>query len=281
MADVLEPSGETGWNLQKWQRTVEMATYQEMTFVPVIDEGDRPYGVLNIRKHARQLGSTLAQSSDGTGLNYLDIIGTPVTVTPVGSVVPIAWSQNLKSQLDLQIDAEARKNAEASLAELTETNALANVASGTQVYSAAGADAAGWRITLGRLAGNTNGMAMPGGKMQTYSIFSHTQYPNIAAIAEINAADVRGDSENPYVRGIMAKGFGCVVQLSSVITADANGWHQAVYLPSAFVSAWNEHSQLSTQQDELQYRTILYNNVGFSVKHDLRFIDFRSTVTAI
>jgi hypothetical protein len=280
---VLVPGTQTGWTIEKWQRTLEDATYQKMEFIPVIDEGDRPLNLLHIRKHARVTGATLGQTSDGTGLTYVNPIGTPVTVTPVGSVVPIAWSENYDAQTDFNFDDETRGDAEKSLAELTETNALANVASLTQIMSQAGVDAAMLRQGLGRLAGNTNGMAMPGGTGQptTYGIFSHTQYPNLASITEVNAAQLRGDSENPYVRGIWAKGFGFVLLLSTVITNDAGGWENCLFIPSAFVIAWNVRSRMKRQDFELQNRLILYNNVGSAVKHDLRAIAMRTTASAL
>ena len=79
---VLTPSGTTGFNIQKWQRTAEEATYQKMKFIPTIEEGDRLYHTLNIRKHARVSSTSLAQSAEGDSLTSSNIIGTPVTLTP-------------------------------------------------------------------------------------------------------------------------------------------------------------------------------------------------------
>jgi hypothetical protein len=278
---TLSPGGTTGFNFEYWQRTAEETTYQKMVFIPTIDEGDRPYNLLHIRKHARVTGSTLGQSADGTGLTYLNIIGTPVTVTPVGSVVPVAWSENEDAQLDLNLDAEARGNIEQSLAELTDTNALANVSSLTQSISQSSIDGPMIRVALGRLIGNTNGMVMPGENSTIYLIISHTQYPNIMNIPEFTSALVRGDDENPHVKGIWGKGNGVKLLVTTVVSEDANGWHNCMYIPSAFVIGWNVRSRLKRQDLELTNRLILYNNVGSNVKHDLRAIDLRSTVNAL
>lgn len=278
---VLTPGTTTGWNIQKWQRTVEGATYQKMVFIPVIDESDRLYGQLNIRKHARVTGSTLGQSADGTGLSYSTIIASAATLTPVGSYVGVAWSENEDAQLDLNLDAEAQSNIEQALAELTETNALANVASLTQIMSQADVDGPMLRQAYGRLMGNTNGVASPGQAPQVYGVFSHTQYPNLGAIPEFNQAEVRGDSENPYVKGIWTRGGGIMLVLSTVVTVDAGGWENCLFIPSAFAISWNVRTRIKRLDDELINRIICYNNVGSGIKHDLRAVAVRTTNNAL
>jgi len=274
---VLTPGGTTGWNSQKWQKFFEKATYQRMKFIPVIDEGDRPFGLLNIRKHARVTGTTLSQSADGTALPYLTIIGTPVTVTPVGSVVPVAWSENEDAQIDGNLDAEAAGNIEQALAELTEAAALANVGSLTEILAAPDVDGPMLRRGYGQLMGNTNGLAEPGGDTQVYGVFSHTQYPNLGLIPEFNNAEIRGDSENPFVKGIWTKGGGIMLLMSTVVLNDGDGWHNCLFVPSAFVIAWNARSKIVRDRAELQQRVIAYNNVGSAIKHNLRALDMQTT----
>jgi|SRR3990172_7676184 len=276
---VLTPGGTTGWNLEKWQKTIEEATYQRMKFIPVIDEGDRPYNLLHVRKHARVAGSTLGQSATGASstLTFLTIIGTPITVTPVGSIVPVAWSENEASQIDVSLDADSAGNIEQALAELTESTALANVAALTTSISAPDVDGTLLRRAYGQLMGNTNGMAEPGGDMQVYGVFSHTQYPNLGTIPEFNQAEIRGDSENPYVKGIWTKGGGIMLLLSTVVFSDGTSWHNCLFIPSAYVIAWNTRSKLIRDRDALQSMVIAYNNVGSNVKNDLRAIDVRTT----
>lgn len=274
---VLTPGGTTGWNSQKWQKGFEAATYQRMKFIPVIDEGDRPYGLLNVRKHARVTGSTLGQSDTGTGLTYLTIIGTPITVTPVGSVVPVGWSENEDAQIDGNLDAESAGTIEQALAELTETTAVANIASLSQALSVADIDGPTLRRGYGQLMGNTNGLAEPGGETQVYGLFSHTQYPNLGLIPEFNNAEIRGDSENPFVKGIWTKGGGIMLLMSTVVAQDGDGWHNCLFIPSAFVIAWNKRSKLIRGMSELRHEIVAYNNVGSNVKHDLRAIDMQTT----
>lgn len=273
---VLTPSL-TGWNIEYWQDTIEEATYQEMVFIQTVDESRKPGSLLHIRKNARVTGSTLATNHDGTNLAYLTIIGTPVTLPPTFSHVPIAWSEMEQARLDFQIDSEGAQNINASLAELTETAQLANVPSLTQSISVADVDGPTLRRAFGQLMGNTNGVAVPGGNKQVYGIFSHTQYPNLGQIPEFNQADIRGDSENPYIKGVWTKGGGIMLLMSTVVANDGNGWHNCLYLPSAFAVAWNSRSQLTRDRDALQNRLIAWNDLAGGVKNDLRAVDIRTT----
>lgn len=278
----MTPGGTTGLNIEKWSRTVQFATYQAMQFIPTIDEGDRPYNLLHDRKWTRVASAVLGQSVDGTSLTYVSPIGTPVTFSPVGNHVPIAWSQNMESQLDINLDSETVSNLEGALAEATDQSQLVNVPTLTKHISDTGANANLLRRALARLASNTNGYAMVGqaGTPTIYGGFHTNQYPNLGNIPEVNNALMRGDSETPYVRGIWTKGFGIALWMSTVIYNDANGWHNVVYVPSAFRIAWNTRTLIKHQDFELQMRVILYNNVAGGVLNDLRAISVDTTESA-
>lgn len=277
---VIEPSGVTGYNLQKWKRGVEGATYQKMKFIPTIDDEERLYGQLNIRKHARVSAATLAQSHVGTSLVASTLAGTPVALTPAGNYIMVAWSENEDAQIDFSLSSEARGEVEQAMAEASDQSALANAASLTQFVSGGSIDAAMWREAVGKLMGNTNGVAEVG-EAKIRAVISHNQYPALCTIPEFNAADVRGDSENPYVKGIFMKAGGVFVILTTVVTQDDNGWHQPMYIPSAFAISWNRRTSLEDQKFELQNKVIAYNNFGSGVKHDLRAIDLRTTDSQI
>lgn len=279
---ILTPSGTTGFNIEKWQRTIEPATYQKMVGIPLVDEGDRPYNLLHIRKKARVTATVLGQSADGTGLTPSNIIDTPITVTPAGNYIMVQWSENEDAQLDVNLDDETRNDIEQALAESTDASFFTNVSSGTNIMSQAGADGPGLRQAIGRLMGLTNGVAMPGqGRPMIHAIFSNTQYPNLQNIPEVNNAQMRGGSETPYVTGIWTTGSGFKLHYSTVVTQDANGWHNPIFIPSAFVWAWNVRSRLKRQDYELTNKVIVYNNAGGAVKHNSRFIDFRTTASAL
>jgi|SRR6185369_5830284 len=278
---ILTPSGTTGFNRQTWADTIEGTTYQKMVAIPSFDE--YPGRILNqgnVRKQGRTAGQTLGQSAEGTSLTSGDITGTPITITPVGRYVAVYWSENEDAQVEANLDRVAADNIEQSLAEVSDTAALATATSLTQTMSQASVDAAMFRQAVGRLVGNMNGAVMPGDD-SIMAIFSHTQYPNLMNIPEFTDADVRGDSENPHVKGIYTRGGGVKVMLSTVVAQDANGWHNILYVRKAFVVGWNARSRIKRQDIELQNRIIVYNNFGVSVQHDLRAIDLRTTASGL
>ena len=279
---VLTPSGTTGFNRETWQNNLEQPTYQRMVAIPTFDEyPGRVLNVGHIRKHARATATTLTQSADGDSLTASDITGTPITLTPVGRYVYVSWSENEDAQVEVNLDSEAAGNIEQALAEASDAAGLANATSLTQIMSQAAVDATMFRQAYGRLIGNMNGVAMPGDGPTVYAIFHNTQYPNLMNIPEFTAANVRGDSENPHVKGIWGKGNGVQLMLSTVVAQDANGWHNIMYVSSAFVVGWNVRSRTKRQDYLLNNRIIVFNNFATAVKHDLRAIDMRTTVSGL
>jgi hypothetical protein len=279
---ILTPGGTTGWNKEVWERTIEPATYQKMKFIPLIDTGERLLNKLHIRKHARVSASTLGQSDDGENLNSENVIGPEATVTPVGSYVAVEWSENQEAQADYNVDREAASNIEMALAEATDASALTNIQALTVPPLSQGAvDGAMLRKAQGILMGNTNGMHGVDGGNKIYGIFSHTQYPALAAIPEFNQAEIRGDDENPFVKGVWVKGGGAFLVFSTVVAQDANGWHNALFVPSAFVVSWNVKSRIKRQDEGLMNRVVVFNNLGTAIKHNLRAVPLRTTDSQI
>jgi hypothetical protein len=283
VATTIVPGTHTGFNRQTWADTVEGATYQRSIALPLFQE--YPGRVLNqgnVRKKARANASTLAQTDTGTSLTASQIAGTPITLTPVGRYVAVYWSQNEDAQVEFDLNAEAAAEIEKAMAEALDTAVLANAVTFTNSMSQAGLDPAMVRQAVGRLMGNTNGMFAPGdvgGKMNL--IVSNTQYPNIMGMPEWTNADVRGDSENPHVQGIWARGGGVYLFMTTVVTQDANGWHNLLAVQSAIINGWNQRTQVIRDQVELEHRVTVYSNFASSVLHDARAIDLRSTASAL
>jgi len=273
----LVPGTHTNWDYNVFKRGLEAATYQDLKLIPVVDEAMRLYNQLTIRKAARVTGTTLSATSDGTGLTYLNIVGTPVSITPVHSVVPIAYSAGMQAQQDFDISRENAAGITASLAELTEASVMANFQTATQFISDTDATPTLVRQASARLFANTNGNFGPGTDKPFYGFFSQTQLPNLQAMPEVNSAEMRGDSENPYVRGIWVKGFGFVLNISTVVPQDGNGWHNALLVPSALVTSWNLRSTVKELDQELATMSIAHNNMGSGVLHDARILVMRTT----
>lgn len=275
----LTPGSTTGFNRQTWKSTIEGATFQKEVFNNTIDVyPGKIMNRANIRKQARSSGTTLAQTDVGTSLTASDITGTPVTLDPTGRYIKVEWSWNLKAQVDIDLNSTAAGNIERGLAETHDAAGLALSASLTQSMSQAGVDISMWRQAVGRLMGNTNGEYEPG---DFTVVFSQTQYPNVMAIEEFTHADVRGDSENPLVKGIFSKGGGVNARFSTVVTQDGNGWHQPIYVNKAFIIGWNQRTTTFEEQTEALFRILAFSNFGVAIQHDARAIDLRTTASSL
>jgi hypothetical protein len=274
------PGTHTGFNITTYKRGAESATYQKMVAIPIVDDYMEKLGTTGtIRKWARGSSSVLSQTGTGASLDTINIIGTPATITAGGNYAAFYWSRNEDAQTDINLRSGGTDQLEQALAEGSDTSMLTAVQSNTQIMSVAAVDGTTWRQAVGRLMTNTNGVAMPGNRI--YAIFTTTQYPALANIAEFNNAEIRGDSENPYVKGIWTRGGGVLANFSTVVAQDANGWHNTVFLPEAYVIGWNVKTEVEYQQDELTRRLILFNNFGSGVQHDLRAVAVRTTASQL
>jgi hypothetical protein len=280
---ILTPANTTQFNRQVWLDTIEQPTFQGTELLNTIRRfPGRILNQANIRKYGRVLGTVLAQNAEGTGLTGSDPTGTPVTITPVGRYVKCEWSENERAQVDVNLSNGLAPLMERGLSETLDQAGLAAVTSLTQIMSQAAVDAPFWRQAVGRLMTNTNGEYGPGkGDAMIRAIFTTTQYPAVMGIDEFTHADVRGDGENPNVKGIFTKGGGINARFSTVVTQDANGWHCPLYVEDTFIAGWNAEIHSFEEQTELLFRIILSANMGVSVLHDARGIDMRFTASQL
>ncbi len=279
---VMSPGAITGFNLTTFAKRAAPATYQEMIFIPMVEDYGMKVGTTGtVRKALRLTASVLGQSANGAALTAATLADAAVTLTAAGNVIMVQWDDNFKVQTDIAVETLASGEVERALAEASDTIALANVSSGTQNMSNANVDAASLRQALGRLGQNTNGEASPG-KAQIYAVFSMRQYPFLATIPEFNNAEIRGDAENPFVKGIWMRGGGVILNLSTAVANDANGDHNPIFIREAFQIGWNTaRAAVETQRFEVQTKVIAFKNFASGVIHNLRFIDFRTTTSGL
>lgn len=275
---VLTPGGAGAhFNYEVWAPGADEATYQKQLFVPRVSEILRPYSKAHVRKKARVGANAMASTDVGTGLLYQNPIGTEVTLTPASNYVAVAWSESEDAMTDIPLDSELAGDLEQALAEATDQSVLANVATLTQFRGGVGVnvDAAMIRNALALIQRNTNGQVVAG-QTTVYGLLDVAQYPHLMSIPEYTNAELRGDAENPNVKGIWAKGGGVMMMLTTVCTEDGNGVHGCMWIPMAFAVGWNVRTRTKRQDLELQSRLILFNNLGSTVRHDLRAVGLRT-----
>lgn len=274
---IINPGGVTGLNRTNYMAKFFRTTYERQIVVPIFEDAERLYGGSILRKEARITGTTLSQSSDGTGVTYLNPVGSPVTVSPVGYIAPIGWSENEDAQTDFNMDKIAGDASASCLAELLEAAAMANFQTGTQIITSPQADAPTLRAATARLNINTNGEGRVGGPKTIYGVFHVSNQVTLQGIPEVNSAEMRGDSENPYVKGIWVKGFGLVLNTSTLVPQDANGYHNAVFLGECIAWRWNVRSRAKRSDYEYRNGYFGYANAGSAVVYDSRMVIVRTT----
>jgi hypothetical protein len=94
-------------------------------------------------------------------------------------------------------------------------------------------------------------------------------------------AEIRGDSENPQVRGIFTKASGILWNFTSKVpTGNGNGGEGAVYTKDAFAVGWNSKPRVEQSKDGLATLYIGYANLGARVKWDARAVSVRTVRVA-
>jgi hypothetical protein len=280
---VLTPSNTPNINIESWAATVQPATYEKMDTVQRVFE--YPVRLLNlghVRKFTRASATTLAQGADGDLLTASDIADTTITITPVGRYVYVSWSENEDAQVDINIDVEAANQIEQALAEATETACLALATSFTNSVSDTVITKTLVNQAMGRLVGNTNGMYKPG-RDKFNLAYSNTQFPAIMNIDEYARADAAGQVNSPSssITGVVSKGSGIDMYMSTVIASDVGGWHNLLFVEPAIVAGWNVRTRIKRQDYQLNNRVIVFNNVGFAVQHNARAVQVISTTSAL
>jgi len=253
-----------------------------MQWVPRTSDVTRPYSQGHISKFARLTGNALGSTASGLAASLLfeNPDGGEATLTPGTNYVATARQFGEDVMNPYNLDGSLPDEMENALAELTEIAGMANIASLTQFRGGPTTNitAAEIRAALSLLGRSTNGQYAVG-DATIYGILDWSQHQHLMSIPEYTNADIRGDSENPNVRGMWSKGGGVMMMLTTACTVDANGTHGCLWVPTAFGTGWNARSQVMKQDDGLQKQIIVVNNVGFTVRQDLRAVGLRTDNT--
>ena len=268
-------SNNYGANLanQVWQANIEAAVYENGIFFPLMKERDRLFNQLNIRKIDRFSTNTLAATGavDGTSLTYSVATDTNVAITPIGTYVAVALSMNQIKQMNVDVTNEFKQSVEEALAQqidiYSHQQTVASTSLTTNIVgdSTTSVDRASFLTLLYTIRRNARVAVQPG-KSPIKFIFHPNQGPAFMSIPEITAANLRGDSESPNVKGIVYQALGCEVFPSGNVQADAAGAYcNPIFVESALGISWNERPNVMEQQFELQKRIIAYANYAVAI----------------
>lgn len=266
-----------------WARQIEAAVYEDMVFANSVTERDRLYNKLHIRKIGQFTPQTIGQypTTDGTTLSYSAAADTEVTLIPTANYVAVALHRSQLAQMNVDPRAEFRQSVEQALAQKIDNTTLQYVAQlVTTVAGGAsvGIDRALLLNTLSALRTAAR-MAVQPGTSDIRLVIHPNQIASVMSIPEITSANLRGDGENPNVKGIVLKGLGITYDVSGNVYNDGTVLHNPLYVKSAFGISWNERPSVMAQEFELQSRIIAYCNYGFNIIWDDRAADLKTKTT--
>lgn len=279
----------TGRNLvyQSWANTIEVPAYEKMIMIPTLDEMGRPYGTQNIRYWDTLTAQTVA-STAGTG-TALDIAGmtmnsgtpTSLTYTTSAVYVGVGVNKDVQSAVEVDLDPGIRENVEGCMADACDgvITALVNnltdgIGDGATPGSAADVRKLVWQLRI-------ESPAVMVGEREIIACLHPGAGDGLTSAPEFMNAEVRGDAENPWVRGIFVKAFGTRFKFTTKMpTANGVGGEGAIYVPEAFAVGWNNRpTMLPPQQNGITTYHIGYANLGGRVKWDSRGRFYRTVTT--
>lgn len=279
----------TGRNIvyQSWANTIEVPAYEKMTMIPTLDEGGRPYGTANIR-YWDTLTATTVLSTAGTGtahdLTHLTMnTGTPsvLTYTTTKVYCVVGYNDDEQDAVEVGLDGGIRQNIEQCMADGCDgiiTALASNLTNGYGDNATQGSvedcKLLAWQMRIGSAA------VLIGDR--TIHACLHPGAGNgLTKSSDWTNAEIRGDSENPVVRGVFLKANGILFRFTTKMpTANGNGGEGAIYVPEAFAVGWNQKPTMEKQRSGLATFHIGSANLGGRVKWDSRARYYR-TVTSV
>jgi hypothetical protein len=276
--------GSTGTNLkvQDWLATIEVPAYEKMVFIPTLDDVGRPYSQKNLRFWDTLATTTLGTTTVPNNGALTFSSGTPTTLalTPSAIYIAVAYGPNQQDQVEVDMGGGVRSNIEAAMAEGCDaivTAAISNLTAG--IGDAAATLTAGdlhKLVTQLRIASP----AVMVGDSTIHACLHPGAIESLLDQQTLMNAEIRGDAENPQVRGIFAKASGLLFRFTTKVpTANGNGGEGAVYSPDAFAVGWNSRPRVEQSKDGLASIYIGYANLGGRVKWDSRARYCRTVVS--
>lgn len=142
---------------------------------------------------------------------------------------------------------------------------------------AANLDAALIRGALGLLRTNAQ-REYKIGKITAVLRIHPSQAANLYGIAEITNANLRGDSDNPNVTGMLVEAWGCDVDITGNIVNSGGNRHNMLFVKPAFALGYNEEPQLAKPQENgLATLIMAFADAGAVELYDNYAVDIQTT----
>lgn len=263
---------------------LQVPVYEKMVGIPMMEDVGRPYGAKKIRYLDTLTARALAETSNGDkgDLTWNSGIPQVVTVTPSGLYIAVSWPENEQNYVEARLDPAVAANIEAAMAE--GCDALAMVAFSSITLGWGDADSVPTAPDVRKVVAQL-GVATPAARLSDgvalYAVVHPGAQEGLQNTADFTNAEIRGDAENPQVKGFFTKANGVLWNFTTKVpTTNGNGGEGAIFAKSCFVIGWNQKPMVLRERDGLATCLIGYANLGATVMYPSRGQYFR-TVTSV
>jgi hypothetical protein len=269
---------------EAWQLGIEAAVYEDAQLFPLLSERDRLYNKLHIRKYGNFSTSTLSSTANPASVTYGTATTSEVTVSPVAQYVATQLSRNQIKQMnvDLTQSSEFKASMNKALAQKIDqyvnTQLIQPLTTNVVGDAATTMDRALVLNLLYTIRKNAKSAVQPG-KSDIKFIVWPLQGPSFMSIPEFTAANLRGDSANPNVKGIVFEAMGLEFIVSGNLDTTGGAVSNPMFVKDAFALSWNERPTVFSQEYELASRIYCYANYGASTVWDDRAGNLKTKAT--
>jgi hypothetical protein len=265
-----------------WVAGIRVPVYEKMTGIPKMEDVGRPYGSKKIRYWDTLSTTTLAATTNGDKGDLTWNSGTPgvTTITPSGLYIAVSYPENEQDYVETGMDPGIRENIELALAEGCDQLGMVQFSSltngiGDASYAPTASDV---RKLTTQLSIATPAARV--GDVALYAVVHPGASEGLQNTADFTSAEIRGDAENPQVRGTFTKANGVLWSFTTKVpTGNGNGGEGAIFAPGCFVVGWNQKPMIRSEIDGLAHCHIGYANLGAMLMYASRGRWFRTVVT--
>lgn len=276
LANVLRETWDSNWHTFPTEESV------------IADFVDQPVGTAKVgsKLHLRKVGTiaatTFATSDSGESLTATANTEIEVQATPVSKYAMTSVTRQGANQIidDAGYSAALRKQMLAGMDEAIDTSLFTLAASATYTESSADIDKPTILSAIGKLSKNGKGHIRLGANgTKKVAVVYPDEIKNLLGISDIMSAQVRGDSQNPTVKGWVVDAFGVEWRESGLVYVNAGTAYNPLLDKNAWVLAWNEKPHiLEAQPYQLNVRLIAYSEYAVKEMWTQYLVSINTTV---
>lgn len=277
------------WIRQVWQPEIGIATYEEMRVGNHFKRLEAPEGQINYRKHLNLQVNTLAASSHGAdysagaGLQASGSLEAVVSGTPQTSYVYVRVTLPAIARLMRDPTDIFRKSIEMALAEGIDVVCAALFADLTAVHGAYtdNITEAVLQDAVVSCAVNMKSDFTPGQTEVLFAFHPH-QIDDILGITNWTHADIRGDGENPIVKGMILRANGVrFIETGNIDDNGGTGFINGIFkADKTFGIGYNQETTVKYEEYLLEKRLIGWVDFAVLTCWEDYGVQYRTTAAA-